>query len=295
GIDGEGGNVMGVAEADVALVSDMPYFAPGYPAVYSSLRGICYAELRVRTLDGDLHSGMYGGLAPNAHETLVRMLHKLKAENGRIRIPGLYDSVARPPKAQRELWAKLPSSDTGLRREMGSRALTGIQTHPPLERLWALPTFEIHGISGGFTGQGAKTVIPAEATAKISLRLVPNQKEREVRRLLKRAVKVVTPSYAKSELTFVHGGDPVLVDTDRPAFDSLNAAYEEVEGRTAVEIRSGGSIPIVPALAKRGAAVVLTGIGLPDDAFHAPNEKLSVDQFLKGIRIYGSFLRRLGA
>jgi acetylornithine deacetylase/succinyl-diaminopimelate desuccinylase-like protein len=182
-----------------------------------------------------------------------------------------------------------------MRKEVGSKALTGLSRYSVFERLWGLPTFEIHGIMGGFTAPGAKTVIPAEATAKVSLRLVPNQKLKTVERQLKKAVKEFAPPYADVSVRFIHGADPVLVDIEHPAFGVIDAAFEEVEGRGIVFTRSGGSIPIVPALAKKGAAALLAGIGLPDDRLHAPNEKLGVDQFFKGVRVFSRFFQKLGA
>jgi acetylornithine deacetylase/succinyl-diaminopimelate desuccinylase-like protein len=285
----------GLTKGDAVLVSDTPYFAPGWPAIEAGLRGICYGEITVRTLKGDLHSGLYGGVAPNAHEALVRILAKLKSPSGKIRIPGLYESVKRPSKAERNAWSKLPFKERKfMREEVGAKALTGLARFSVFERLWALPTFEIHGITGGFTGEGAKTVIPAVATAKVSLRLVPNQREQDVRRLLKKAVKYYAPKYADVSVDFVHGADPVLVDVSGTAVKTMNRAFKEVEGRAAVPIRSGGSIPVVAALGKKRAPVILSGIGLPDDQLHAPNEKIAVDQFYKGVRVFGRFLEMMG-
>ncbi|MFQ6047457.1 MAG: dipeptidase [Gemmatimonadales bacterium] len=284
-----------LVEADAALVSDTPYYAPGWPSVEVGLRGICYAEIGVRTLETDLHSGLYGGVAPNAHETLVNMLARLKSPSGRIRIPGLYEAVERPSKKERLAWESLPFSERKYaREEVGARELTGLKRYSVFERLWGLPTFEIHGITGGFTGEGAKTVIPAAAGAKVSLRLVPRQRAKTVASQLEKAVKSVAPRYARVSFRVIHDADPVLVKTDAPAFAHIDRAFEEVEGRGIVFTRSGGSIPIVPALGKRGAPVVVTGVGLPDDNLHAPNEKIGIDQYLKGVRVYGRFMQLMG-
>jgi acetylornithine deacetylase/succinyl-diaminopimelate desuccinylase-like protein len=284
-----------LVRADAALVADTQYYAPGWPAIEVGLRGICYGEITVRTLKGDLHSGLYGGAAPNAHEALVQILAKLKSPSGRIRIPGLYEKVARPSKEERDAWARLPFSErTFMREEVGSKALTGLTRYTVFERLWGLPTFEIHGIAGGFTAPGAKTVIPAVATAKVSLRLVPNQRVKQVERQLVRAVKQVAPKYADVSVSFIHGADPVLVDIDHPSFELIDKAFREVEGRGVVLTRSGGSIPVVQALAKERAAVMLVGIGLPDDRLHAPNEKLGVEQFFKGAHVFGRFFQLMG-
>ena len=281
--------------ADVALVADMSYVAPGWPAVYTSLRGMCYAEIAVRTAKHDLHSGEYGGAAPNAHEELCRLLGRLKSPNGRINIPGLYAAVQAPSARERAAWKRLPFREKDfLNRRVQAKALTGLKSHSVLERLWALPTFEIHGITGGFTGAGAKTVIPAEAVAKVSLRLVPNQKMRTVERQLAAAVKKLAPKYVTATVRFLHGGDPARVKIDHPAFALLDRAFREVVGRGTVPARAGGSIPVVPALSREGAAVLLTGIGLPDDRLHAPDEKLDLQQLWDGIRVFGRFYQLMG-
>ncbi|MEA2723233.1 MAG: hypothetical protein QOH59_1004 [Gemmatimonadales bacterium] len=276
--------------ADAALVCDMSYYAPGWPAVYTALRGLCYAEISVRTLERDLHSGSYGGVAPNALETLVRILGQLKSPTGEIRIPGLYEAVQPPTKEELDTWKRLPfDQERFLSEEVTGKALTGLTDRSVYERVWALPTLEIHGIKGGFIGEGAKTVIPAQATAKVSLRLVPGQQVAEVGRALERAVAALAPEWADVKVTLLHGGDPVQVDVNHPAFEILNEAFEEVEGRRAVQVRSGGSIPIVPELGLSGAPVILTGIGLPDDGLHSPNEKLDLRQLWNGIEIFGRF------
>jgi acetylornithine deacetylase/succinyl-diaminopimelate desuccinylase-like protein len=276
--------------ADAVLVCDMSYYAPGWPGVYTALRGLLYAEISVRTLERDLHSGTYGGVAPNAIETLVRILGGLKAESGEIRIPKLYDSVVPPTVTELETWNKLPfDREAFLRREVTGKVLTGLRDRSVFERVWALPTFEIHGIRGGFIGEGAKTVIPAQATAKVSLRLVPGLQVDQVGRELERAVAQLAPKWAEVKVTLLHGGDPVQVNVDGPAFGVLDEAFESVVGRKPVQVRAGGSIPIVPELGLSGAPVILTGIGLPDDGLHSPNEKLDLSQLWSGIEIFGRF------
>jgi acetylornithine deacetylase/succinyl-diaminopimelate desuccinylase-like protein len=282
--------------ADAALVCDMSYYAPGWPAVYTALRGMCYAEISVRTLERDLHSGTYGGVAANAIETLVRLLSQLKSESGEIRVPNLYEAVEPPTPAELKTWKELPFDREGfIRHEVTGKALTGLKDRTVFERVWALPTFEIHGIKGGFVGEGAKTVIPAQATAKVSMRLVPGQDYEKVMRDLERVVAQLAPSWAEVKVTLLHGGNPVQVDVDAPAFEILDEAFELVTGRKAVRVRSGGSIPIVPELGLSGAPVILTGIGLPDDGLHSPNEKLDLDQLWNGIRIFGEFFELLAA
>ncbi len=281
--------------ADAVLVADMSYVAPGWPAVYTTLRGLCYAEITVRTSKTDLHSGEYGGAAPNAHEELARLLTRLKGEDGRIQVPGFYTAVKRPSKAELAGWKKLPFSETDfLNKRVQAKGLVGIKKYSVLERLWALPTLEIHGILGGFTGAGAKTVIPAEATAKISMRLVPNQKLKTVERQLAAAVKRFAPKHITASVRFLHGADPAQIKVDHPAFKLLSQAFQQVTGRGTVFARAGGSIPVVPALASAGAPVILTGIGLPDDRLHAPNEKLDLKQLWDGIEIFRRFYELFG-
>jgi acetylornithine deacetylase/succinyl-diaminopimelate desuccinylase-like protein len=276
--------------ADAALICDSSYYAPDIPAVYTALRGLCYAEISVRTLQRDLHSGSYGGVAPNAIETLVRMLSQLKTADGEIQIPKVYKAVEPPSKAELKAWKRLPFDKKAfLEDEVTGKALTGLKKFSVFERVWALPTFEIHGIRGGFVGDGAKTVIPAEATAKVSLRLVPGQEFEKVARQLERAVAAASPKWADVKITILHGGDPIRIDVDHPAFAVLDKAFEAVTGHDAVRIRSGGSIPIVPELGLAGAPVLLTGIGLPDDGLHSPNEKLDLAQLWSGIEIFGRF------
>jgi acetylornithine deacetylase/succinyl-diaminopimelate desuccinylase-like protein len=282
--------------ADAVLVCDMSFNAAGLPAVYTALRGICYAEISVRTLDRDLHSGAYGGVAPNAVETLVRILSELKDEDGEIQIPKLYKAVEPPSKAERKAWKRLPFDEAEfMEKEVTARALTGLEDYSVLERIWALPTLEIHGIRGGFIGEGAKTVIPASATAKVSLRLVPGLSSEKTARWLTKSVRKLAPEWADVEVTVLHGADPVQVDVSDPAFDVLDQAFEEKTGSAAVAVRSGGSIPIVAALGEGGAPVILTGIGMPDDGLHSPNEKLDLQQLWDGIEIFGRFFELMAA
>ena len=281
--------------ADAVLIADMAYVAPRWPAVYTALRGLCYAEISVRTAQSDLHSGEFGGAAPNSHEELVRLLGRLKRPDGKINIPGLYAAVKRPSRAELAAWRKLPFREADfLKQRVRAKGLTGLKGYSVLERLWALPTFEIHGIMGGFTSDGAKTVIPAAATAKVSLRLVPNQKLKTVERQLAAAVKRLAPKYVSASVKFMHGADPAQVRITHPAFRLLDQAFREVVGQGTVPVRAGGSIPVVPALGRSGAPVILTGIGLPDDRLHAPNEKLDLKQLWDGINVFRRFYELLG-
>ena len=282
--------------ADAVLIADMAYVAPRWPAVYTTLRGLCYAEISVRTAKSDLHSGEFGGAAPNAHEELARLLGRLKTPDGKVHVPGFYAPVKRPSKSELATWKRLPFKEAEfLKHRVQAKALTGLKSYSVLERLWALPTFEIHGITGGFTGDGAKTVIPAEATAKVSLRLVPDQKLKVVERQLAAAVRRLAPKYVQASVKFLHGADPATVKVTHPAFKLLDQAFREVVGRGTVPARAGGSIPVVPVLGKGGAPVILTGIGLPDDRLHAPNEKLDLKQLWDGIKVFRRFYELLAA
>jgi acetylornithine deacetylase/succinyl-diaminopimelate desuccinylase-like protein len=225
----------------------------------------------------------------------VRLLAELKDADGEIRIPKIYKDVEPPTKAELKAWKKLPfDKQRFLDEEVTGKALTGLKEYSVLERVWALPTLEIHGIRGGFTGDGAKTVIPAQATAKVSLRLAPGQKLHKVQKQLTRAVRELAPKYAEVEVRHLHGGDPVQVETNHPAFDLLAEAFEGVTGKRPVRARAGGSIPIVPELGLSGAPVLLTGIGLPDDGLHSPNEKLNLEQLWQGIEVFGRFFELFG-
>ncbi|HEX9165689.1 MAG TPA: dipeptidase [Gemmatimonadales bacterium] len=279
-----------LTKADAVVVADMSYFAPGWPAVYTALRGMCYAEIHLRTTQRDLHSGTYGGAAPNAIEEMVRLLSRLKKASGKIELPKIYRAVVPPSREERRAWKNLPfSEESFLKEEVTGKALTGLKHHSVLERIWALPTFEMHGIRGGFTGEGAKTVIPAQAVAKVSLRLVPGLTYEKTGKWLAKAVRELAPAYADVEVKLLHGADPVQVDVTHPAFAVLDEAFESVVHRKTVAVRAGGSIPIVPMLGLAGAPVLLTGIGLPDDGLHSPNEKLDLHQLWEGIEVFGKF------
>jgi len=281
--------------ADAVLVPDVHMVAPGRPSVDAALRGLVQFEIEVRTLKADLHSGLYGGAAPNAIEALWHLLERLKGPNGVIRIPGVYDRVARPSARELAAWKRLPIKEKPFTREAGAKALTGERKYTFLERVWSRPTYEVHGIVGGFQGAGAKTVIPAVATAKCSMRLVPNQRGREIAALLVKAVKRAAPPYATVKVTIHAIGDPVITPLDAWPFEALDRACREVWRKPIAPIRSGGSIPIVPLLQQRKAPVLLCGIGLPDDGLHAPNEKLTLTQLWTGIVLFARFFELLAA
>jgi acetylornithine deacetylase/succinyl-diaminopimelate desuccinylase-like protein len=281
-------------KADAVLVPDVNMVAPGWPSVDAGLRGMVAAEIHVRTLKKDLHSGIYGGAAPNAVETLWHLLERLKGPDGKIRIPGLYTRVKKPSAKELKAWKALPIREEAFRKEAGAKALTGEKGYLFLERVWSRPTFEVHGIVGGYQGAGYKTVIPAEATAKVTLRLVPDQRGKEVAALLQKAVRRLAPKYADVSVTIHAFSNPVMTPLDSRPFALLDVAAREIWQRGISPIRSGGSIPIVPLLQQRKAPVLLAGIGLPDDGLHGPNEKLNLDQLWNGIRLFGRFFDLMG-
>ena len=284
-------------QCDAAFICDTHMPSKETPALISGLRGIIYTEIEVQGAQRDLHSGSYGGVAPNPLHALAIIISRLKDVDGHIHIPGLYDKLRKPTEAEKKFWHEDPLHiNSSLLEEMGVHQLSGELEYPPMERIWARPTLEVHGIAGGFVGEGAKTVIPAVAKAKISLRLPADLKSGEVFTLLERAVKEYAPPDVKVTLRNVHGGEGVLVSADSPAITAATEALREIYGRAPVFIREGGSIPIAALFSELlHAPVVLMGFGLPDDNLHAPNEKYSLDQFYKGIRTVATFMEKLGA
>ncbi len=282
--------------ADAALICDTEMFAPDLPTICTGLRGIIYGELTVEGARTDLHSGVYGGAAPNAVEAAAQIIAALKDRDGRILIPGIYDNIRPPSTVEREAWARLPFDEAEyLEKEIGATALTGEPGLPVFDRLWARPTFEVHGIRGGFTGEGAKTVIPAKAVAKISLRLVADMVPADVTRLVQAAVQAATPKGVKARFDVFHGAQPSLVDTSSPFIAAAAQALEEVFGRQTVFMRGGGSIPIVGVFERHlKIPSVLMGFGLPDDNLHAPNEKFNLANFYRGIEAVTRYLEVLG-
>jgi acetylornithine deacetylase/succinyl-diaminopimelate desuccinylase-like protein len=280
--------------ADVALVSDTELFADGVPTLCIGLRGLMYLEVEARGPARDLHSGMYGGAAPNAVYGLIELLAKAKDADGHIQIPGIYEDVTPPAPAEIESWRKLPfSEDEFLRSGVGATALTGEPEQSVLARTWARPTFEVHGIAGGFTGAGSKTVIPAKAVAKVSLRLVPDQDPGKVLKAVKQWVRDQTPKGIQTEVRVLGTGPAISVNPDHPAIDVAAQVFSEMLGRPTVFTRSGGSIPIVGEFAEfLHIPTVLMGFGLPDDGLHSPNEKYRISNYYTGIRTIALFLDR---
>ncbi|MGA7832308.1 MAG: dipeptidase [Terracidiphilus sp.] len=283
-------------KADFALVSDTELFAPGLPTLCVGLRGMIYTELEVRGAKTDLHSGMYGGAAPNPFIALAQMLARLKDEEGRILIPGFYDEILPPSSDELAAWRSLPFDEEQYRiAEVGSRTLVGEAGYSVLERTWARPTLDVHGIPGGFIGAGAKTVIPAKALAKVSMRLVPGMTPAKTFALYKSYVEKIAPAGVEVEVRLIHSGDPCLIPVDNPYVRAATRALEEVWGQKTVFIRSGGSIPIVGDFDRHlGIPSVMMGFGLPDDNIHAPNEKFHLKNFELGIESVVRFLEEAG-
>jgi acetylornithine deacetylase/succinyl-diaminopimelate desuccinylase-like protein len=283
-------------KADVALVSDTELFADGVPTLCVGLRGLMYLEVEAQGPARDLHSGMYGGAAPNAVYGLIELLAKAKDADGRIQIPGIYDDVAEPAEAEIESWKRLPfSEEEFLENEVGSTELTGEPDQSVFARTWARPTFEVHGIAGGFTGAGAKTVIPARATAKVSMRLVPNQDPEKVLKAFKEWVNAETPKGIRTQVRVLSTGPAIVVNPDHPAIHIAAQAFSEMLNAPTVFIRSGGSIPIVGDFAENlGIPTVLMGFGLPDDGLHSPNEKYRISNYYTGIMTIAHFLEKYG-
>lgn len=283
-------------KADVALVSDTELFADGVPTLCVGLRGLMYVEIEATGPSRDLHSGMYGGTAPNAVYGLVELLAKAKDPEGHIQIPGAYEGVIPPDAAESESWRQLPfSEEEFLRDEVGSSALTGEPEQSVFDRIWARPTFEVHGIAGGFTGAGSKTVIPAKATAKVSMRLVPGQNPEQVVSALKEWVQKNTPKGIQTNVRVLGASPAVSVNPNHPAIHTAAKAFSAVLGKPTVFVRSGGSIPIVGEFATQlGIPTVLMGFGLPDDGLHSPNEKYRISNYYMGIRTIALFLQEYG-
>src|SRR5437588_2967615 len=286
----------GKLKADFALVSDTEMFAPELPTLNVGLRGLIYTELEATGAKIDLHSGMYGGVAPNPFFALIQIISKLKDDHGQILIPHFYDRVQRPSKEEVEAWKSLPFSEKEyLAHEVGSKELTGEPGFSVQERTWSRPTLEVHGMPGGFTGAGAKTVIPARASAKVSMRLVPDMQPEEIYKLYSDYVMSLAPPGISLTIKLYSMGEAIVIRTDNRFVKAATDAMKEVFGKETVFIRSGGSIPIVAEFEKHlKIPSVMMGFGLPDDNLHAPNEKFHIANFYRGIESIVRFLQKLG-
>ncbi len=284
-------------KADFALISDTEMFAPDLPTLCVGLRGMIYTEIEVKGARTDLHSGMYGGVAPNPFLALAQILSKLKDEQGHILIPGFYDKVSVPSQDELQAWQRLPFDEEHYREtEVGSRELVGEKGFTVMERTWSRPALDVHGMPGGFTGEGAKTVIPAKAVAKVSMRLVPDMTTTESFEQFRAFVESLRPAGVDVSVKLIHSGDPIVVGTDNPYVKAAESALRQVFGKETVFIRSGGSIPIVGDIDRHlGIPSVMMGFGLPDDNLHAPNEKFHIANFYLGIESIILFLQEVGS
>jgi acetylornithine deacetylase/succinyl-diaminopimelate desuccinylase-like protein len=281
--------------ADVALISDTHMLAPDQPAIVYALRGMAYVEVEVAGPATDLHSGAYGGAVYNPIQALAEMIASLKDRDGRITLPGFYDKVRALDDEEREMLAALPRSDAQFMKEAGVQSTWGEAGYTIREQISARPTLELNGIWGGYQGDGAKTVLPSQAHAKISCRLVADQDHREIARLLTDHLKRIAPPQVKVNVRFLHGGQGIVVDRDTPAMKAASTALESAFGAAPVFIREGGSIPVVASFKHLlGIDTVLMGFGLSDDNLHAPNEKFHLPNFYRGIEASIRFMSLLG-
>jgi acetylornithine deacetylase/succinyl-diaminopimelate desuccinylase-like protein len=283
--------------ADFALISDTEMFAPDLPTLNVGLRGLIYTELEATGAKVDLHSGQFGGAAPNPFFALVQIISKLKDENGKILIPHFYDRVRMPSKEELAAWKSLPFDEEQYRkREVGSKELTGEPGYSVQERTWARPTLEVHGMPGGFIGAGAKTVIPARASAKVSMRIVADMIPDEIFKLYSDYVMKLVPRGIDLKVKLLSMGEPSIIPTDNRFVKAATEALKEVFNKETVFIRSGGSIPIVAEFHKHlKIPSVMMGFGLPDDNLHAPNEKFHIPNFYRGIESIIRFFEKVGA
>jgi acetylornithine deacetylase/succinyl-diaminopimelate desuccinylase-like protein len=279
-------------KADVILISDTSIISLDQPSITAGLRGLSYMEVEVTGPNRDLHSGVYGGAVANPANVLSKMIASLHDENGRVTIPHFYDNVAELSQADRDALNKAPFDLEEYKKELGIDAIAGETGYTTLERTGTRPTLDVNGIWGGYSGEGAKTVLPSKASAKISMRLVPNQRPDEITELFTKHFISIAPKTVKVKVTAHHGGEPAVTPTDSKAFKAAAKAFEEVWGKTPIPTRDGGSIPIVALFKKElGLDTVLMGFGLDTDALHSPNEHYGIKNFLIGIETIVAFYK----
>jgi acetylornithine deacetylase/succinyl-diaminopimelate desuccinylase-like protein len=281
-------------KADIAVVSDTNQFAPGMPAITYGLRGLVYMEVTVTAAGYDLHSGLYGGVVPNAANVLTEILGTLRDKDGHVNIPGFYDKVVPLSAEERAQWARLPVNEAALAAELQLPGLSGETGYTAGERSWARPTCDINGLTSGYQGPGAKTIIPAQASAKVSMRLVPEQNPMAIRDAFTKAIKERAPKNVKVEVSCHSHTPAVLVPLHSPAMELAAEGVEVGFGVRPVFVRSGGSIPVVELIkSKLGIDTLLIGFGLPDDRVHSPNEKFNLDALHAGARTAAALFDRL--
>ncbi len=281
-------------KADIVLISDTAMYAKGVPTICYGLRGLSYFQIDITGPDRDLHSGSFGGAVQNPAQALAEMLASLKDKNGKIKIKGFNDDVLRLTRKEREAFSKLPFNQKKYAKQLGVKELFGEKGYTTLERVWARPTFEINGMWSGFTGEGAKTVLPSKAHAKVSMRLVPNQDPKKIARLFKKHIKEITPKNVTVELTEMHGAKPALAPIDSLGVQAATEALRKGFGKKPLYQREGGSIPIVVTFQQvLKATPVLLGFGLPTDNPHSPDEHMNLENFHNGVKTSAYFFDTL--
>jgi len=284
----------GLLSCNTVVISDTAMFKKGLPTLCYGLRGLIYFQIDIEGPRSDLHSGIFGGAVPNPAETLVRLLASLKNSKGRITIPDFYRNVKTLTPIEKKEFRRLPFQNKQFERETGIHKTVGEQGYSTLERLWARPTLEINGLSSGFTGEGSKTVLPAKAMAKVSMRLVPDQDYQKIGKLFEKHLKKLCPDTVKIKIMNLHGGNPWITDLNHHALAAAAQALEQGFGKKPVFVREGGSIPVVAIFERiMNLPVVLMGFGAPDEQAHAPNEKLNLQHFYNGILSSAYFLEKM--
>jgi acetylornithine deacetylase/succinyl-diaminopimelate desuccinylase-like protein len=283
-------------KSDVVVISDSPMFERGIPSICYGLRGLAYFQIDLRGSNSDLHSGSFGGAVANPAMVLAQILAQMKDKSGRIKIDGFYDDVVELTEEERSAWKQLPFNEKQYQRELGAPKLFGESGYSTLERVWARPTFEVNGLLSGFTGEGAKTVLPAVAMAKVSMRLVPNQDPEKVAQQFEDYVRKIAPKTVDVKVTRMHGGRPWMTDYHNDYVQAASRAIEKGFGQKPVFNREGGSIPVVFTFQQElGLPSVLFGVGLPDENAHAPNEKLDLGNFHNGVIASAILYEEIGA
>ena len=283
-------------KADALVVSDTSMLAKGVPSITYGLRGLDYYQMEITGPAQDLHSGVFGGAVPNPITILAETIAKLHDKNFRVSVPGFYDDVAILSRQERKALNSLPWKETEFRKTVGAAALCGEKGYSIVEQLWARPTLELNGIWGGYTGEGAKTVIPSKAYAKLSTRLVPNQNPVKIARLVERHIRKLLPKSVSCRFELMSTGKPWVAPYSHPIFQKAIHALQEGFGKRAVFIREGGSIPFVTQMHDTfKVPCVLMGFGLPDENAHAPDEHIALENYFGGIKSVALFYRQLAA
>lgn len=282
--------------ADAVVISDTEMFDRGVPSICYGLRGLAYLQIDLRGTRSDLHSGQYGGAVANPANVLAHVIAQLKDKSGNIKIPGFYDDVRELREEERAEFKRLPFDEVGYKKHLGAPRLAGEKAFTVLERVWARPSLDVNGLRAGWTGEGAKTVIPATAMAKVSMRLVPDQRPEKIAQLFEAYVKKIAPKTVEVKVTNLHGALPWMTDFDNVYVQAAGRAIEKGFGKRPVYTREGGSIPVVAEFQDAlGVPVVLFGFGLPDDNLHAPNEKFTLDNLYGGILASAFLYAEIGA